>query len=416
MHAHRDLLQLAGTFLAGVPSAAIEWSLQASRKGAVVRDRVLYWAGQRDRSDNAEAFARVGAFLRALNAPDEMLATQRRLAPHSIRQGLGLAPGAETCLYIHHVEPDSGVEHCDAWKWRAGGTAQHSFYEFHFLPFTPAGTAPVDLIHPELRPLYASLEADRRIAALSGFWLRHRGRGQVDQISLTYPWQPAIREVAPLLPFREELQAWDGHHFRHIAMNGMEAPEPALTFYFSGEIRGRWPVDVADMHERVRQSARAANRAVEEQVFARLPNGSHTTTIGGGTRDVGGDAELLTRLAPALSEVIRPGASVYVIGCGWGAVGSFLTRTHRCRVVGITDDREQYTHCAARGLRTRYGHSEHTLPPGRFDSILVLDGAADLETLHVFGESIVVRTPDDRLVNVGRGFSRASARLGDESR
>ncbi len=278
MRAHRDLLELAGTFMADLPTASIEWSLQVTAKAAVVRDRVLFAVGQREYAGNSAAFTRVEALLRTLGAPDEMLAVQRRLAPHSVRQGLGLIPGkdaAETCLYIHHIEPDSGIEHCDAWKWVRDGVAVHSFYEFHFLASTPAGPATADLVHEDLRPLYRVLESEERVRAISGFWLRHNG-GRIDQISLTYPWQPTVGSVLPviehLMPLSdhciEALKPWHGHHFRHVAMNAPPSEKPSLTFYFSGHVHGQWPAGIAQMHERVRRSAQNVHKAIESGLSA----------------------------------------------------------------------------------------------------------------------------------------------------
>lgn len=275
MHAHRrDLLELAGTFLAGLPSLVIEWSLLVQSRRAVVRDRVLFSAGRSGRPDNDHAFAAIGAFLRVLDVPEEMLGMQSRLAPDSTRQGIGIVLGdsddPEICLYVQHVDRESGSDHCDAWKARANEPPVYSHYEFHDLPCTPAGIAPVDLIHDRLRLLYDELEQNERLRATSGFWLRH-GRAGIDQISLTYPWQPAVGTVLDavqrLLPADANcvagLEAWRGFHFRHIAMNAPDSPEPALTFYFSGSMRGPWPADVAEMRERVNLSARRAHLALE---------------------------------------------------------------------------------------------------------------------------------------------------------
>jgi hypothetical protein len=387
MHAHRTRLELAGVFLAGVPSTDVEWSLQVSRTRAVVRDRVIFWTGRHGSAGNPEAFARTGAFLRALGAPAAMLELQGRLAPHSIRQGIGVAEDDETCLYVHHADPSGGREHCEAWKWRGGETAAHSFYEFHFLPHTPSGVAPGGLMHPELRPLWRSLAADERVRALSGFWLRHRD-GRTDQVSLTYPWQPAVGELAAALPCRiAQLEPWHDWHFRHVAMNGADAAEPALTFYFSGALRGTWPRDLTELREQVERSARHANAVIRSEIFERLPV-RRAVREDASVRETESEAELLARLSAGIPH----GGSVYVIGCGWGTVSAFLAQTLRCRVVGITSDPEQYAHCAARGLRTRLGSAAETLPPGRFDAIVVLDAAArtDLHTLRLFGDRVLV--------------------------
>lgn len=398
MNASRTRLSLAGTFLAEVPSTSVEWSLQVSGTRAVVRDRVIFWTGGRA-GENAIAFEKTGAFLDALGASASMLDLQRSLAPWSLRQGIGIIAGDsgddETCLYIHHVDPATGREHCDAWKWRGAEDPAYAFYEFHFLPHTPEGTAPVDLVHRDLQPLWRALESEPRVRALSGFWLRRRG-AHIDQISLTYPWQPAVGEIAELRDV-EALRPWLGHHLRHVAMNGTAAPAPSMTLYFSGALQGdAWPETFDELRARAERSAGAASAAMRSRVLDRLTaeDAPKAMPFPPGTPE--SEPALLASLAPELSASIAEGSSVYVIGSGWGAIPVYLAQTLRCRVVALTDDRAQYLHCAGRGIRARHGTASETLPPGLFDTILVMDGTPG-NRLRLFTRRLLVRAPDDTL-------------------
>jgi hypothetical protein len=359
--------------------------------------------GQARRPNDAQAFAQVGGLLAALGAPPSVLSLQARLAPASLRQGVGLAVGGapqrEICLYVHHVEPDSGREHCDAYKWRSGQAAEHSFYVFHFLPRTPGGITPDTLIHTDQLNLYRSLMTDPRLAAISGFWLRHRGEG-IDQISLTYPWQPTVESIAGLDAglgeWTAHLSPFRDHHLRHIAFSGACAANPELTLYFSGQIGAPWPESFAQLRQSVNQSARRSNQAIEAQIFARLPAGGRALPPGPAcTTQVSleREAETADRLMPHLLEVIAPGASVYLIGCGWGTVATRLWQALGCQSVGITSDMEQYAFCSGRGLKTRLGDPLTALPPGKFEYILILEDVAeshDLAMLNLFSAKILV--------------------------
>lgn len=408
------MLAYAGAHLAGLPTLSAEWSLQAGRAPARVRDRVIFWSGPA-----GGAYERMGQLLAGLNTPHTMRELQARLAPHSMRQGVGLLLAGqrhEVCLYLHHVNPASGAERYDAYKWQQGAALEHSRYEFHFLPGTPAGAAPADLIHPRLVPLYRMLERDPRIRALSGFWLRRRGlradrAGQdIDQVSLTYPWQPALGAIAGVIDHlleqggscRASLAEHAGQHVRHIALNAANAAAPSVTLYFCGALGHGWPADAADLRARVRHNAGAAHAALERTIFKdlRLPLPGATPA---GAAPTDSSAMAQVELAQ-LHAWIGPGASVYVIGCGWGEVGAYLWRALRCRVTGMTADHAQYRHCAARGQRTRHGSPASTLPPGKFDCILVLsaleevaDRPAFLNILRRFADRIVLASRQGQL-------------------
>jgi hypothetical protein len=402
MHGPTDNLALAGAFLAGLPALSAEWSLQMSDGRARVRDRVIFWLGP-----EGDSYHRLGRLLGCLGLPDRLLDLQARLAPHSLRQGVGLlldGDGCEVCLYLHHAEPEGGRERYDAYKWQGADEVDHSCYEFHFLPETPEGEQPADLVDPALAPLHKALERDPRIRAMSGFWLRRRGR-RVDQVSLTYPWQPTLASVVAQFDGSGDgpacigiLPEDAGRHLRHLAFSGRDAASPSLTAYFSGWLGTAWPADFSQLRQQVEDAARAASAAIEAAVF-------HGLALPAAAAGMTGAGPLAAEADPVqLKQSIPPASSVYVIGCGWGEAAAYLRRTLRCRVTGITADRVQYRHCAARGLRVRLGSGAQTLPPGRFDVILVLGDIHDtsdrnglLATLQRFGDRV--------LLNTGRGLA-----------
>jgi hypothetical protein len=390
MHAPADNLALAGAFLAGLPALSAEWSLQLGDGRARVRDRVIFWVGP-----EGDGYDALGRLLGCLGLPDRLLDLQARLAPHSVRQGVGLlldGEGCEVCLYLHHVEPDGGPERYDALKWQGGDELDVSCYEFHFLPETPDGEEPAAFVHPALAPLYQVLERDRRVRAMSGFWLRRRGR-RVDQVSLTYPWQPALSSVVAQFGQSIDVREHAERHLRHVAFGGRDAGSPSLTAYFSGWLGTAWPADFSQLRQQVDDAARAASAAIESAVFQGLALPAAAVGLAAADPLVA-EADLVQ-----LEQAIAPASSVYVIGCGWGETAAWLRRTLRCRVTGITADRAQYRHCAARGLRVRLGSGARTLPPGRFDVILVLGDIDDsldrnglLASLRRFGDRILLNT------------------------
>jgi hypothetical protein len=401
-----DTLALAGAYLAGVPTLSAEWSLQINGARAQVRDRVIFWVGP-----GGDAYARLGQLLARLGVPAQVLAMQARLAPHSLRQGVGLRladSGPKVCLYLHHVEPASGAERHDSFKWHGAAEVDYSYYEVHFLPATPAGAAPADLVHPALAPLYQVLAAEPRIRAMCGFWLRHRHR-RVNQVSLTYPWQPALGSVAALFggpnaagtDLRAGLGEHAGRHLRHLAFSAREAGEPSITAYFCGAL-GAWPTSFAQLRTLVDHSAAAVSAAVEAAIFKGLP-----------LPDPDAPRQDITyTLDPAyLQRAIPHGSSVYVIGCGRGEVATYLWRELGCRVIGVTADRAKFRYCAARGLQVRHASPVHTLPPGKFDFILILGEVGGSANLNGFLVSLQ-RFGDCVLLNSGHGLLSAWSRDG----
>ena len=389
---HPTLIR-AGTFLADQPALRVEWSLRLRSESAEPRDRTIFWVA------NPTAFSRIAALLADLDAPPSVLAWQAQRAPDSLRQGVGLMlgdrPGDEISLYVHHTDPATGREHYEAHKWQPGRSVERAVYQFHYLPMNTD-----DLIHTAQRHLYHRLMRDPRLSALSGYWLRHRG-GQIDQISLTYPWQPPVRDVvgldaaANLVPYHDD-------HVRHIAFAGRNVGDPALTLYFTGTVGTPWPADVAQLRQRVNLSARAASRIIESRILSRLQPSDFSPLRGcspGVPMSLQTEAAMADRLIPRLQAVIPAGASVYIVGCGWGTVATRLWQTLRCRTVGITGNPAQHAHCETLGLRTRLGDPATCLPPGRFDTILLIDTVAKTGRLPLFSDQMLACSTDGTVVD-----------------
>lgn len=393
---------LLGSHLGGVRGLSLEWSLRVDKAGVSGRDRLTAWAASGD------GFARVARALEGLGAPSSVLRAAEELAATSTRQGVCVpwGEGGEQRLYVQHLDPATGAERYDAWRWAGGPAVDTASYSFYFLPEAPDGTGPCDHVHPGLEGLARRLLADARLQSLSGFWLRRRG-GDVDQVDLIYPWQPPLAELeGPLAEGAAALgftSAWiDAHRedgLRHVALSGKAARAPSITLYFSAPAGDLWPDTFDAMRTQVRRRARVLREAMERRIFARLPPlsapGASAVDEAALDRDEG---EAFERSVRDFAAVIPPGDSVYEINCGWGGAAALLARERGCRVVGLTASRAQYRHCASRGLRVRYGDAEATLPPGQFGCVLMLDGLGRvrdkprlLRVLRVFGQRLLLR-------------------------
>jgi SAM-dependent methyltransferase len=428
------VLALLGAELCGHPRVDLEFSLRLGRRTVTSRGRFGCWVGGRA-PDSFEPLARL---LERLEAPPPVRAAQRSIeAP--VREGVCVAfdeSGPEFRLYLHGRAPTTLADRYRAWRWRPGGDAALTEYTFHFLPETAAGLRPLDLVAPELRPAFARLLADERLRQSSGFWLREGARGRIEQVDLAFPWSPPARTLTGLLDLaevlslpREEPSGWRELAVRHVAVR-VGAASPLVTLYASAPLEGPWPESEAALQERVRRGARAFNRDVERRVYRRLPPpaterdaGADLETFYDGEvsvwRAVLGaklhyhaglfdpheaepdDAamdEALDRAVTELYPFVPAGGRVYDVGCGWGGALAMWARDLGCPSLGITNSREQFRHAAAAGLAVRRGDAEKTLPPGRFDCVVLLeslshirDKARLLRVLRLFAPRLVMR-------------------------
>lgn len=405
----------------------LEFSIRLSDKRVEDRGRSGFWL--------TEAVGwRIGdvvAALAELEAPDEIRAALRATAP--VRVGVSVAQdGKKFRCYIHDRMPATSKDRYRAWRWSLDGALEHRVYEFHFMPETPDGCRPLDLIDPVLRPGFARLLADERLRLVSGFWLRYRTDGEVDQVDIAMPWHPPLGSVAGRselgsalhLPVAA-LERWYGLPVRHIATSGQ-----SVTVYASAPLRqSQPPATEAELQDQVLASARQLSGEIENRFFLKpMPCARQERNIDLNSF-YGGDVALWRRvLGPALhyhaglfdrpdSEpddaamddavrravielypYLRAAERVYDIGCGWGGPLAMLARERGCHALGLTVSRTQFRHVAALGLPVRWGDAEATLPPGWFDVALLLeslshirDKSALLRRLRDFAGRLVMR-------------------------
>ena len=392
----------------------------------------------------AQDFASVGQALRRLGAPESILSAQAA-SECPVRQGIAVAigpGGAEFRLYLHGRDRATSRDTYQAWRWH-GHDVRRSTYEFHFLPETPEGSAPLDLIDAALRPAVAKMLADARVQQMSGFWLRHGADGTLEQIDLIFPWHPragaipGVAEIAGVLVLPTEPSDWRSLPIRHIAF---PRDRSGVTLYASAPPGGAWPETEAALQARVRHGAAGLNRDIEQRIFARLPprcrnsDGEILDRFYGGAiptwrrilgpelhyhaglfetpdTDDAAMTQALRRAVSALYPFIPTGSSVYDIGCGWGGPLAMLARDLHCRTLGLTISWTQYRHVAGLGLPVRFGDAERTLPPGAFDCALLLESLchiADkprlLQVLRLFAARLVMRVNCQDASSAPRAF------------
>jgi 2-polyprenyl-3-methyl-5-hydroxy-6-metoxy-1,4-benzoquinol methylase len=427
------VLEELGSELALCPQVELEFSLRLRQGCVEAQGRFGCWLEGRGSAD----FEPMARAIERLGAPAPVRAAQRR-AELPIRQGVGVAfdeNGPEFRLYLHGRDQTTLADHYRAWRWRPGEKPRRSIYTFHFLPETPSGQRPLDLIGAELRPTFSLLLADERLQESSGFWLRAGEGGEIEQVDLAFPWRPlagalpGLLELSDLLAIpAEEPSRWRELAIRHVAAR-IGSAAPAITLYASAPLNSLWPADEAAMQEQVRNEALAFHREVEAKVYRRLPS----PTVNEERAELGSfydgpvsiwqavlgselhyhaglfdtpdlepdDAAMDAALRRAVTELypfIPSGGRIYDIGCGWGGPLAMWIRDLGCPSLGLTISRDQFRYAASRGLPARWGDAERTLPPGHFDCMIMLeslshihDKARLLRTLRSFTDRLVMR-------------------------
>ncbi|MEL6903410.1 MAG: class I SAM-dependent methyltransferase, partial [Cyanobacteria bacterium J06606_4] len=384
-------------------------------------------------------------------APPSVQSIQATQSPISVRQGISVAlleHGVEWRLYLHTREPNA-TDRYRSWRWRSvapgsdsgpdpeQAVVQVDHYGFHFLPATPTGETPVELVHPLFADAVQQLVQHERLRSMSGFWLRHRG-DQVLQVDLIYPWYPRVSEFDSIL--RSLVTATGGSHawittyadypIRHIAFNGKDR-EPGFTLYFSAPMnmgsRMGWPSTLQALKERVCDRSQKIQQHMEQTLFSKLPAKTElpkTTGLSKTTdarisvgefydtqridlwrqvlghkmhyhfgffedchqrrdrKDTINEVTSNAAFDRAVSELypfIHRGGRVYDIGCGWGGPALQLRTERGCQVEGITISKTQAQYCAAQGLQVRHGNVEETLPPGYFDCMIMMESLCHVQ-------------------------------------
>ncbi|WP_223294126.1 SAM-dependent methyltransferase [Chlorobium limicola] len=442
MHACAEpSLRFPGTFFHGAPQLHAEWSLRISETEIDERSRITFWIASGSAADEEPGFPSIERLLEAIGAPEAVRERQKILSPDCIWQGFGASSGTpdrEYALYLHHSDTKTGEVRYDACKWGAEGVVESSRYEFFFFPCAPDGRRPSGFIHPRLSGTFDGLVGNRRLQSMSGFWLRHR-HSQTDQVDLVFPWHPPLQLLFDVLKRTDfvsaaaldALMAYRSHPVRHVAFSAANGSEPVITVYFSAPLSGDWPRDFPSLQEAIRISGNALHDALEERIFAHIPQCSasgpdafldtfySTGSVDTWRRVLGANMhyhfgmfskeeregslnifsdEPFERAVTDLFDCIPYGSSVYDVGCGWGGPARRLSRDHGCRVLGCTISETQYRYLFASGLQVRYADAETTLPPGFFDCMLLLeslehvrDKAGLLGRLRLFGNKLVMR-------------------------
>ncbi|HEX7041563.1 MAG TPA: hypothetical protein VF202_15710, partial [Trueperaceae bacterium] len=399
-----DVLARLGAEFDGAPGVDLEFSLRLRPGRVEAGDRFGAWLD----GGGPDAFAPVARALARLGAPAAVVDAQRRDAL-PVRQGIAVAfdgGGPEFRLYLHGREPATLADRYVAWRWRPGGEPRRLRYAFHFLPETPSGVRPLDLVDARLRAGFARLLDDERLRQGSGFWLREGADGSIEQVDLALPWCPVAGTLPGLVALAEALglpaeasHLWRGVPVRHVAAR-VGPGEPAVTLYASAPVDGAWPADVGELRDRVRRGARAFGRRVA-RLYRSLPPARRARDSGGfydgavstwaavlgpglhyhaglfePTESEPDDAAMDAALRRAVTQLypfIPAGGRIYDVGCGWGGPLAMWIRDLRCRALGLTNSRSQFRHVAGLGLPVRWGDAEATLPPGHFDCIVLLE-------------------------------------------
>lgn len=417
------LLQSISRDLAGCPEVDAEFSVRLRPGRLEEGGRFGVWLPAGAATDAA-----VGRLLDRFGAPGEVRAALGK-GGRPVRKGIALAldKGGTTAKFYRHTRAaDTGADLYHAWRWTLGrrnsdDDTRHATYDFHFLPETPGGLRPLDLVPAPLQPAYTALLGEVRLRQLSGFWLRRAAGGGIDQMDLAFPWMPlagslpgfAALTAAFALP-EADAERLARLPVRHIAVAvgavavgavAVGAPAPAVTVYCAAPLDGPWPTTEAALRQAVAARAAAEHRAMEE-VWRRLPPlpapeaertdldhfydgpaslwrpilGEDLHYHAGLFEDADGpepdDAAMDRALRRAVTELypfLPAGGSVYDVGCGWGGPMAMWTRDLGCSGLGITISRGQFRHVAARGLPVRWGDAVRTVPPGWFDCAVLLE-------------------------------------------
>lgn len=441
----RNAFDVLSSKFAGTSSVSFEWSLKISRDYARVRDKVICWINNRDNRAHLELTS-MHQVLTAFRCPLPILHGLQEIPLEAVvNMGFGFSSSGKEdyCIYLHYHEGDIRGNRYAAFPWPDHDNKGKLVYEFFYLPMTPDGDTPDTWIHPQLIPAYRRLLKNPRLTGMSGFWLRKNDQ-RVDQISLTYSWQPPVQEFLEDLSLfsesprlKEEIRKYKTHHLRHIAFTGgpssppssTPSSPPSITLYFTSNVAGEMPGDIKELQRVVKERAKRHHKIIEEHLFRGLSitetkkdrqlDRFYSTDVTPVWRQMLGknmyyhfgmfhpednvkqdiwNDKPFERAVQDLMEFIAPGSSVYDMGCGWGGAARYLVRKRGCRVVGITISGTQYEYCHSAGIQTRYGDMEHTIPPGCFDNLLLLesfehvkDKYALLKKLHSFGERLIIR-------------------------
>lgn len=429
------LINEFGSELGGCDQVELEFSVRLKQGKVEGSSRFSYWIERGCSSD----FAPISRLLKRLDAPQSVVEAQEDTEFQQIQQGIGIdLTGAcpEFRLYLHGRSKTILTDHYQGWHWHHGAVPQCSNYTFHFLPETPSGQRPLDMLDVRLRPAFFMLLAEKRFQQSSGFWIRKDKKGNIDQLDLAFPWCPVAGTLTGLLELAKLLQLnkddssyWRELSIRHVAVR-VGSVSPIVTLYVSASLNGSWPSSEAELQQQVSCGARAFNQEVEERIYQHIPplmsvskdmaesdsfyDGSLSiwqSVLGGKLHYHAGlfdkpeldpdDVTMEAALDRAVTELypfLTGGGHIYDIGCGWGGALGMWIRDLGCYSLGLTNSKDQFRYISQLGLPVRWGDAEHTLPPGHFDCVILLESLSHIhdkawlmQTLRLFASRLVMR-------------------------
>ncbi len=389
---------------------AFEWSIKIQENSVVEREKVLCWIRNREINAHEEI-----NFIRSLHPNNEYF---NSLSNQEIKNVGFCLSQHDDSLYIH------SVDQLKKDKYIAFKQDQQQTYEFHYLPCTPDGLYPENVLKGFQKELYNKLLNNDEVRALSGFWLRKEG-DTIQQISLLLPHRPTIRSILHYFPkhTQEKLAEHRNYLLKYIAFNN----DDSFTLYFSAKIN-HFP----KTFDEVKQAVNIASIEERDKLFALTKNISpgtnrHYVSMDDfySTVDIESWKKLLgpqlfyhfglfqpkesieniwddspfVRGMVDICQHINQNEKVYDLGCGYGAVSKYLIEEKNCDVLAATISKSQFQYCGSLGIKTRYADMESTYPPGIFDTILlyesfehVMNKPALLKKLQRFTKKLIIRT------------------------
>jgi cyclopropane fatty-acyl-phospholipid synthase-like methyltransferase len=429
-----SLLKELGSELGSCAQIDFEFSLLLKQGNVEDSGRFSCWLEGSD----FQAFEPIERVLKRLDAPLSVIEAWQK-AEMPVRQGIGVdltADCPEFRLYLHGRSTTTLADHYQGWRWCQGSAPQCLHYTFHFLPETPSGQRPLDIIDVRLRPPFALLLSDKRLQQSSGFWIRKWHNGNIDQLDLTFPWCPVAGTLPGLLKLAEllslpinEPSRWSELSIRHVAVR-VGLASSIVTLYASASLNESWPTSEAELQEQVRRGALAFHQTVEAEVYQHIPplvffskdrakidsfyDGALSTwqsVLGPKLHYHAGlfdkperepdDAAMDAALDRAVTELypfLPVNGQLYDIGCGWGGALAMWIHDLGCPSLGLTISQEQFRYIAQLGLPVRLGNAENTLPPSHFDCVILLESLSHiynkawlLKVLRLFANRLVMR-------------------------
>ncbi|CAL2095180.1 putative SAM-dependent methyltransferase, type 11 [Tenacibaculum sp. 190524A02b] len=406
-----------------------EWSIRIKANQTVIRDKYILWLPK-------NTFKHIPSILKVLNCPEKLIETQKKHAQKTVNIGLGISNKENQCnvLYIHYLEKNTLKDIYKAYQWNTSKKIEKQQYHFFFFPETPKGIKPESLVSTRLLKVYYKAYENSLLKKSAGFWLREH-RQTYNQICISYPWQPKLSEIFNSLSLFSNfnkndllIKQYKNFHFKHLAFNRDEN-NPHLTVYFSGKMQLKelsnlnYAKKTANNHTKTLH--KYIKQGILDKTITNLPGNNTYLSDFYSTDGVEYWKKVLGKnmhyhfglftennnvpnlknntafdnAIETLFKFIPSGSSIYDMGCGWGGPAKLLTEKNANKVTGITLSKTQFKYCNDIGIQTRLGNIENTLPPGYFDTLLMMESLEHihnkyqlLKNLRYFSDQLIIRT------------------------